>query len=309
MEVKKTIWQEFPQQGNISQHNLTSTKDTFSGDCTDASVKTCASFDTKPFSERENRKLYTCLKTALKLENSDKRPKNRLSGRTISRKSSKPGSNVNAGVRIYQPRGRGNLEKESYSPSSLEGESISKHLASSSKKGWGEQACYQCEGIKFIHPLRLHLLKDLLRRNEFMCKVDLKDAYFCVPLQRNHQTFLRFQWKGYIYEFLCPCFGLDQAPRIFTKLLKIPIAVLRRIQIGIIIYLDDKLLMSQTINGLEIARDTLFFLLQSLGFVIYLQKSVQVPLQKIEFLGLEIDSVRMTLTLPQEKVKKLRLKC
>ena len=51
------------------------------------------------------------------------------------------------------------------------------------------------------------------------------------------------------------------------------------------------------------------FLLQSLGFVINLQKYVLVPLQKIQFLGLEIDSVRMTLTLPQEKVNKLRLKC
>ena len=97
--------------------------------------------------------------------------------------------------------------------------------------------------------------------------------------------------------------------RIFTKLLKIPIAVLRRIQIRIIIYLDDMLLMSQTVNSLVIPRNTLIFLLQSLGFVINLQRSILVPLQKIEFLGLEIDSVRMTLTLPQEKVKKLRLKC
>ena len=152
----------------------------------------------------------------------------------------------------------------------------------------------------------LHLLKDLLRENNFMCKVGLKVAYFCVPLHRNHQ---KFQWKGNIYEFMCLCFGLGPASRIFTKLLKITIAVLRRIQIRIIIYLDDMLLMSQTINGLKAARDTLVFLLQSLGFVINLQKSVLVPLQKIEFLGLEIDSMRMTLTLPHEKVKKLRLKC
>ena len=54
----------------------------------------------------------------------------------------------------------------------------------------------------------LHLLKDLLRENNFMCTVDLKDAYFCVPLHRNYQRFLRFQWKGNIYKFLCPCFGL-----------------------------------------------------------------------------------------------------
>ena len=79
----------------------------------------------------------------------------------------------------------------------------------------------------------------------------------------------------------------------FSKLLKIPITVLRRIQIKIIIYLYDMLLMSQTINCLQIASDTLIFLLQSLGFVINLQKTVLVPLQKIEFLGLEIDSLRL----------------
>ena len=77
---------------------------------------------------------------------------------------------------------------------------------------------------------------------------------------------------------------------------------MKRIQIRIIIFLDDMLLMGQTINGLEIARDTLILLLQSLVFSIILQRSVLVPLQKIEFLGLEIDSVRMTLTLPQKKV-------
>ena len=79
----------------------------------------------------------------------------------------------------------------------------------------------------------------------------------------------------------------------FSKLLKIPITVLTRIQVKIIIYLYDMLLMSHTINFLQIARDTLNFLLQSLGFVINLQKTVLVPLQKIEFLGLEIDSLRL----------------
>ena len=49
------------------------------------------------------------------------------------------------------------------------------------------------------------------------------------------------------------------------------------------------MLMSQTINGLEIVRDTLIFLLHSLGFVINLQKYVLVSLQRIEFLELEID--------------------
>ena len=69
-----------------------------------------------------------------------------------------------------------------------------------------------------------------------MCKVDLKDAYFSVPLHWNHQKIIRFQCKGNINELLCICFGLVPAPRIFTKLLKIPIAVLRWIQIRTIIF-------------------------------------------------------------------------
>ena len=145
---KKSFGKSFlNKKGNLSQHNLTSTKNTFSGDCTNASVNSCASFGTKPFSERGNRKLSTCRKTEVffrKLENSDKRPKNIrigiwveniLSGGTISRKNSTPGSNVSARVRINQPRGRGNVEKGGHSPSSLKGESISKQLVSNSKKG------------------------------------------------------------------------------------------------------------------------------------------------------------------------------
>ena len=151
--------------------------------------------------------------------------KNKLSGGTISRKSSTSGSNVNVRVRINQPRGRANVEKGGYSLSSLKGESISKQLVSSSKKGWGQQACYQSEGIKSFIPYShfkmegLHLLEDLLRKNNFMCKVDLNNAYFCVLLHRNHQKFLRFQSKGNIYVYLCLCFGLGPARRIFTKLL------------------------------------------------------------------------------------------
>ena len=63
------------KEGNLSQHNFTSTKITFFGDCTNASVKTWASFGTKPFPERGNKKLSTCRKTAIfsrKLEKSNK---------------------------------------------------------------------------------------------------------------------------------------------------------------------------------------------------------------------------------------------
>ena len=49
------------------------------------------------------------------------------------------------------------------------------------------------------------------------------------------------------------------------------------------------------------AKETLIFLLQNLGFVINFKKS-QLPVKEIEFLGLVINSVNMTLALSQGKV-------
>ena len=42
------------------------------------------------------------------------------------------------------------------------------------------------------------------------------------PIDQNSRKFVRFQLKRTLYEFICLCFGLGPAPRVFTKLLKIP---------------------------------------------------------------------------------------
>ena len=98
-----------------------------------------------------------------------------------------------------------------------------------------------------------------------MCKLNLKDAYFSVPLDRNSRKFARFQWKGTLYEFMCLCFGLGPAPRVFTKLLKIAISLLRKINIRdiLIIYLGDMLILSHTIREALMSPDTVIYLLQN----------------------------------------------
>ena len=84
--------------------------------------------------------------------------KNRLPGETNSRKSSIPGSNVNAmltkgAIHLVHPKGSQFLSNLFLVP----------------KKDGEGQACYHSEGIKFIHSLfslqngRFALLKDLLR--------------------------------------------------------------------------------------------------------------------------------------------------
>jgi len=54
----------------------------------------------------------------------------------------------------------------------------------------------------------LHCLKDLLQPGDYMCKIDLKDAYFSIPLDQKSKKCTRFSWKGNLYEFECLYFGL-----------------------------------------------------------------------------------------------------
>ena len=61
---------------------------------------------------------------------------------------------------------------------------------------------------------------------------------FQFPWKKNSRQFVRFRWSRNLYEFLCLYFGLGPALRIFTKLLKVPMTILRRINIKILIYLD-----------------------------------------------------------------------
>ena len=105
-----------------------------------------------------------------------------------------------------------------------------------------------------------------------MCNIDLKDAYFVTPLSVESRNYVRFQWKGLPYEFCFLCFEFSPAPLVFTKLSKVPISLLRKLNVRILIYLGDILLMSSSLRDLLMARDTLIFIFQDLGFLINFKK-------------------------------------
>ena len=50
--------------------------------------------------------------------------------------------------------------------------------------------------------------------------VNLKDAYCRVPTQKDHQKFLKLDFKDCLYKYTCRPNGLTSAPRIFTNMLK-----------------------------------------------------------------------------------------
>ena len=69
----------------------------------------------------------------------------------------------------------------------------------------------------------------------------------------------------------------------------------------LIIYLDDTLLIVLTAELCLAQGKLLVKLLQDLGFLVNVNKSVLTPTQRIIFLGFVIDSGNMTIPLPEEK--------
>ena len=133
--------------------------------------------------------------------------------------------------------------------------------------------------------------KDIVRRRDFMGRLDLKDAYLTVSVTSKHWRFLRFRWRRQGYEFRTIPFGLASAPRVFTKLLRPVAATLQRKGVRLLVYFDYILVMAQEKTTLEKNLTELTDTLSS--------KSIFEPSRQIEFLGYIGDSERMLLLLPQ----------
>ena len=125
--------------------------------------------------------------------------------------------------------------------------------------------------------------------------MDLRDVYCCVPLKKQWRKYVRFKWEGSLYRFLCMCFRLSPAP----------VSVLCKLYIRTTAYLDDPLILGKILEVTIISRDTVVYLLQNLGFVVNLKKSVVHPTQRIKFFEMIIGSVEMAVSLPQEKVESI----
>ena len=57
------------------------------------------------------------------------------------------------------------------------------------------------------------------------------------------------------------------------------------------------------------SRDITIFLLQHLRFILNKEKSILNPVQEIEFLGLTVNSVKMALSLPEQRIKWIQDQC
>ena len=140
-----------------------------------------------------------------------------------------------------------------------------------------------------------------------MAKVDIKAAYRMVPVHPDDRYLLGMQWDGKLYIDTALPFGLCSAPKIFNALADAIEWVLCARGVKYVRhYLDDFILLGPAGTNLctrdvEMVLDTF----QELGVPVAENKLVG-PSTCITFLGIEIDSVRMKLRLPEDKLERVK---
>ena len=140
-------------------------------------------------------------------------------------------------------------------------------------------------------------------QGQWLVSLDLKDAYFHVPVNKSHWKYLRFAFLGKCYQYKVIPFGLSTSPRVFTKVLAVVIAAIRLQGVHIHPYLDDILLRGDSPQEvqryLQIAKQTLI----RAGYIINLEKSHLVPTQDMVFIGGRFRTDLGLVFLPEERLR------
>lgn len=166
---------------------------------------------------------------------------------------------------------------------------------------------FKMEGI--VHALQM------VMKNGFMYKFDLKSGYHHVDIHKLHQKYLGFSWKfenkTRYFIFTCLPFGLSSAPYLFTKLLRPLVKFWRCKGFKCIVYLDDGWGIAEDYAtcvkvAMEVEKD-----LHCAGFVVNKEKSDFKPKQVIKWLGFVWNTNYGTLAVPDEKYLKFQedIKC
>lgn len=171
-------------------------------------------------------------------------------------------------------------------------------------------------------PFKYQSVRDaaaLLQKGHYMCKLDLTSAYRSVRIHASNFPYTGLKWNfshdssrtrashgaserpQYLIDTCLP-FGARRSPYIFHQLGQaVRRMMARRGFEGVVVFLDDFYLKEATkercLEGLRV----LMKLLRRLGFAINYNKVVM-PTTKLTFLGVVIDSLNMTLELPQDKI-------
>lgn len=142
--------------------------------------------------------------------------------------------------------------------------------------------------------------------NSQMAKIDIKSAFRICPVRREDWHYLGFSFLGMYFVDLCLPFGLRSSVQRFTQLSD-TISWIMQNNYNIhnsTHYLDDFFLAAVDYNQCLLNLHKTINLFHTLGVPLAADKQVG-PTSKITYLGIDIDTTSMSLSLPDEKLSDL----
>ena len=156
-------------------------------------------------------------------------------------------------------------------------------------------------------PFRMETPSSVLltvRKNDFLASIDLRDAYFQIPVHLSSSKLLRFVSNDTVYQFKALCFGLPTAPQVFTRVFATVSSWAHARGIRLLRYLDDWLILSPSERKTRQHVNQLLSLCRSLGIVVNTEKSDLCPSRSVEYLGMVIDTVSARAVPTEARIQK-----
>ena len=119
---------------------------------------------------------------------------------------------------------------------------------------------------KPFHMTTLKGVSQAIRPGDWSVTIDLKDAFFHIPIHKEYRRFLRFCWRNKVFQFCRLPFGLTSSPQFFTDVTRSLMEECRLRGIRVIFYLDDILILAPSRAIVIRHRDTVPEILESAGF-------------------------------------------
>jgi hypothetical protein len=151
----------------------------------------------------------------------------------------------------------------------------------------------------------LQSVADCIQRNDFGMLVDLTDCYLTMGLHPSQRKYCRFRHPGTgrRMQWKTVSFGMSEAPRIGTKLLRPLIGLLKRLGVRCVLYIDDLLLLHQDRTTLARGMAVAMHLLQSqVGLNLKTSKCSFRSCREFTCLGFEWNTEAMTSSVPRARL-------
>ena len=131
-----------------------------------------------------------------------------------------------------------------------------------------------------------------IRNGDCMFSIDLKDAYFQIPIHPDSHPYLQFIFKGQVFQFQILCFGLCMAPQLFTRVISPISEWVHQRGVRLLRYLDNWLIVAESLPPLFHHRSLLLQLYRDLGIAINWEKLDLQPSTWMQYLVMVIDTSR-----------------